>query len=166
MLSAVNALEKAGAQFIIIAANSTHSIFNEIEKHANVPLISIVKVAAENASQNNLKKLLLLGIEFTMQSTFYHKVFKQFQIKLTVPSVDQQKEINKIIFEELVIGIFKDTSKNRLLRIISQYDVDGVVLGCTELPLILKQKDCSIKLIDTLKLHAEAALDYSLSSSV
>jgi len=83
-------------------------------------------------------------------------------LKTNSPTEDEQNDINRIIFDELVIGIFKNESKNKLLEIIGNYKVDVVILGCTELPLILKQRDTDVKLINTLEIHVEAALNYSL----
>lgn len=164
ILEGINSLEKAGVEFVLMAANSPHAVFEELEILSNIPLLSIVKVTAEKAKQEGMKKLLLLGIKFTMQSSFYQNAFKRHGIEVIVPTENEQNYINRIIFDELVIGVFKNKSKNRLLEIINNYEVDGIILGCTELPLILKQKDTDVKLLDTLKIHANAALNYSLSS--
>ncbi len=147
-----------------MAANSPHAVFKELEILSNIPLLSIVKVTAEKAKQEGMKKLLLLGIKFTMQSSFYQNACKGLGIEVIVPTESEQNDINRIIFDELVISIFRNESKNKLLEIIGNYKVDGVILGCTELPLILKQEDADVKLLNTLKIHAEAALSYSLSS--
>jgi aspartate racemase len=146
-----------------MAANSPHAVFEELEILSNIPLLSIVKVTAEKAKQEGMKKLLLLGIKFTMQSSFYQDTCKRLGIDVIVPKEDKQNDINRIIFDELVIGIFKNESKNRILEIINNYEVDGVILGCTELPLIIKQKDTDVKLLDTLEIHAEATLKLFLN---
>lgn len=160
----IGALEKAGADFAIMAANSPHAVFEDVKKRSNIPLLSIVEVTAEKAYQERMKTLLLLGIKFTMQSSFYQDVVERSKITVRVPSQREQDEIDSIIFDELVIGIIKEESKKRLLQIVKKYRVDGVILGCTELPLILHQEDTDVNLLDTLELHAEAALNYSLSS--
>lgn len=165
IMSGVTALQNAGAEFIFMAANSPHAVFGEIEKLAAVPLLSIVNVTADYAQRQGLKHLLLTGIKFTMQSSFYPDACRARNIKVTVPSPEEQDEIDRIIFSELTIGIFAVESKEKLLSIISNYEVDGVILGCTELPLILKQQDTEVTLLNTLTLHAEAALDYALSRS-
>jgi len=159
----IKSLENAGAEFIIMAANSPHAVFDELQGKANVPMISIAEVTAKKAESEGMKKLLLLGIKFTMQSSFYQNVCKKYGIEMVVPNEQEQNEINKIIFDELVIGKFNEESKNKLLEIIDTYETDGVILGCTELPLILKQKDSKKKLFNTLELHAEAALEYSMT---
>lgn len=158
----IKALEKAGAEFIVIAANSPHSVFEVVEKMASVPMISIVEVAAREAEKWDMKKLLLTGIKYTMQSSFYQDVFKKHGMEVITPSEEEQDEINKIVFNELVLGIFKKETRIKLINIIKNYKVDGVILGCTELPLILDQEDTEVKLLNTLVLHARAALDFAL----
>ncbi len=157
------ALEKAGAEFIVIAANSPHSVFEVVEKMASVPMISIVEVAAREAEKWEMKKLLLIGIKYTMQSSFYQDVFSKHGMEVITPSEEEQDEINKIVFKELVLGIFKRETRAKLINIIDNYEVDGVILGCTELPLILDQEDTEVRLLDTLVLHARAALDFALA---
>ena len=163
LMSGIRSLENAGVSFIAMAANSPHAVYEELDKLAKVPLLSIVKATIDRANQENMRKLLLLGIKFTMQSTFYQDYCKELGIEVTTPSDGEQDEIDNIIFNELVIGFFKQDSKKRLLQIVNQYDVDGVILGCTELPLILNQKDTEIKLLDTVEIHTKAILNYFLS---
>ena len=98
-----------------------------------------------------------------MQNTFYQNYCKELGIEVITPSNEEQNMIDKIIFDELVIGFFKQESKENLLQIMKRYKVDGVILGCTELPLIITQKDTRIKLFDTLRIHVDATLDYYFS---
>jgi aspartate racemase len=163
LMSGINALEKSGASFIVMAANSVHAIYEDLQKLSKLPILSIVKATAEKANQENMENLLLLGIKFTMQSTFYHDYFKKLNIDVITPSDDDQEIIDKIIFDELVLGCFKQESKMKLVNIIEKFaDIDGVILGCTELPLILTQKDTEKILLDTIELHIEATLDFYL----
>jgi aspartate racemase len=162
IMEGIGCLENAGADFILMAANSPHAVFEEVRKKAKVPLINIAEVTANKAKEQGLKKLLLLGIKFTMQSTFYQNLCEQKGIEVITPSESEQDESNRIIFGELCVGNFKVDSKRRLLGIIDNYDVEGVILGCTELPLFLKQEDSDKTLLNTLELHAEAALEYAL----
>ncbi len=165
IMEGVQALERAGADFIVIAANSPHTVFEEVKGRATVPMISIAEVTVDEAERLGLKKLLLLGIKFTMRSNFYQRVCSSRGIKVITPSEGEQNEIDRIIFEELVLGVFRDESRQRILKIVSGYDVDGVILGCTELPLLIGKRDAEVPLLDTLELHVEAALDYSLSKA-
>ena len=164
IISGVRALERAGAEFVVMAANSPHAVFEEVEGLSNVPLLSIVNVTAEHAGRMGLRKLLLLGIKFTMQSSFYQDGCREYGIEIAIPAGEDQDRINRIIFEELARGIVRDASREELLGIINGRPADGVILGCTELPLILRQEDSPVPLLDTLELHAAAALDFSLSS--
>ena len=167
ILEGVRALEAAGVDFILMAANSPHAVFDSVALQAKVPMLSIVAATAQAALQAGGHKLLLLGIKFTMQADFYPRAFAELGLTVMTPSEVEQDEINRIIFNELVIGHFTTQSKARLLALIEQYaqtaGIDGVILGCTELPLLLKQDDCRIKLFDTLDLHVTAALDFALA---
>jgi aspartate racemase len=162
IMSGVESLEAAGADVILMAANSPHSVYFEIERRTMLPMISIVAETVRYAQQRHLKILLLLGIKYTMQSDFYQTACREAGIEVITPLETEQDLIERIIFEELVIGLFRAESKQTLLGIINRYNVDGVILGCTELPLIIKPDDLSIEAIDTLDIHAGAALRYSL----
>ena len=163
LMSGIEALENGGAAFIAMAANSPHAVYSYLDKLSRIPILSIVKATAEKALKEGMKNLLLLGIKFTMQNTFYQECCKKFGIEVITPSNGEQDVINKIIFDELVIGFFKQESKENLLQIINRYQVDGVILGCTELPLILTQNATKKVLLDTVDLHVDATLDYYLS---
>jgi len=165
LMEGIKSLEKAGANFILMAANSPHAVYEDLTQLAKVPILSIVKTTAEEAQRENLSKLLLLGIKFTMQSSFYQDYFAKLNMRIITPSELEQDIINQIIFDELVIGNITEESKLRLLNIINNYEVDGVILGCTELPLILQQNDTKLKLLDTVEFHVEAALKYYLIQS-
>jgi len=158
----IKSLENAGAEFMVMAANSPHSVFDIVQRNTAVPMISIVEVTAKEAKRLGMRKLLLTGIKYTMQSPFYKDVFTKHGMDVITPDEEEQEEINRIIFDELVIGIFREETRKRLLEIISSYDEDGVILGCTELPLILNREDTDIRLLNTLEIHARAALDYAL----
>ena len=111
-----------------------------------------------------LKRLLLLGIRFTMQGTFYQEAGRSHGIHVVTPGEREQDEVDRIVFDELVIGVTRDESRGRLLDIVDAYPVDGVILGCTELPMLLRRGDGRLPMLDTVEIHVEAALDYSLSS--
>lgn len=163
ILQGLDALQRAGADFALMAANSPHAVFPQVAAQTTLPLLSIVEVTAKAAQARNLRRLLLLGIRFTMQATFYADVCTRYGIDVITPDADEQNIINRIIFEELVVGNFRAESRQLLLRIIEQYAVDGVILGCTELPLLLRASDTTTPLLDTLTLHVKAAVDYALN---
>ena len=162
LMNGINSLQNGGADFIVMAANSPHAVYDKLVQRSKVPILSIVEAAAEKAKQENLKKLLLLGIKFTMQSSFYKDFFAKTDMEVITPLDSEQDIVNQIIFDELVIGKFSEESKQALLKIINNYNIDGVILGCTELPLILQQNDTDVILLDTVEVHVEAVLKYYL----
>jgi aspartate racemase len=164
ILKGIQALERAGADFVLMAANSPHAVYPQLVEESRLPLLSIVEVTAQKAQELGLKRLLLLGIAFTMESGFYQGTFQCRNMTVIPPNSDHRRAVNAIIFDELVVNQFREATRKRLLGIIDHYDIDGVILGCTELPLILKQADTATVLLDTLYLHASAALDYALES--
>lgn len=163
IMEGVEALQNAGADFIAMSANSPHSVAGEIKARAAVPLLSIVDVTMQAATRAKLKRLLLLGIRYTMQSTFYQAAGQAAGIEVIVPGEDEQDEINRIVFEELSRHEIKAESRATLQAIIGRHPADGVILGCTELPLILRPVDARLPLLDTVDLHTTAILDYALS---
>lgn len=163
IMHGVRGLEGAGAEFIVMAANSPHAVYREVSEAAMVPMISISEAVAEKAKELGLGRVLLLGIKYTMQSTFYHEKLGEHDVAVVTPDEAEQDEINHIIFDELVIGVHRDESKERLLEIMGAYPVDGVILGCTELPLIIGEGNTRLTVLDTVDIHVEAALDYALS---
>lgn len=158
----IHCLERSGADFALMAANSPHAVFREVESRVAMPLLSIVDVTAKEASDLKLEHLLLLGIKFTMQSDFYRDACQGYRIEVISPSPSHQDEIEAMIFDELVLNVIKEETRGRLIEMIGCYQVDGVILDCTELPLILYQEIVSIPVLDTLNLHVAAALDYAL----
>jgi len=162
LMSGINSLQNGGAQFVIMAANSPHAVYDELTQTAEIPILSIVEATARKALKMGLNKLLLIGIKFTMQSSFYQRIFENHNMQVITPVDIEQDVIDKIIFDELVIGKFKNESKQKLLEIIHNYNVDGVILGCTELPLILNKNDTNTTLLDTIEIHVEATLKYAM----
>jgi aspartate racemase len=162
LMEGINSLQNGGTDIIVMAANSPHAVYNQLIKKSEVPILSIVEATANEAKVKNLNKLLLLGIKFTMQSSFYQDIFAKLNMQVITPSDTEQDIVNSIIFDELVIGKFTNESRDRLLEIIGNYDVDGVILGCTELPLLLRQSDTDVILLDTVEIHVEATLNYCL----
>ena len=163
IMHGVRGLEVAGAELVVMAANSPHAVYREVSEAAAVPMISIADATAEKAAELGLERVLLLGIKYTMQSTFYHEKLGEHGVAVVTPDDGEQDEINRIIFDELVIGVHREESKERLLEIMGSYPVDGVTLGCTELPLIIGEGDTELAVMDTVDIHVEAALGYALS---
>lgn len=163
-------LAKAGADFVAISANTPHFFFDEIKNRSPLPMISIVEAAVEKARKMKLKKCGLLGTRFTMESQFFDKVFANYDIGITTPSETQKERINELLFRELEMGIFKESTKKELLDIvqnmIDQYSIDSVILGCTELPIMFTEDAyCGIPFLNTTRIHVKAIVEECLKSN-
>lgn len=161
------ALGRAGVDFALMAANSPHSRFDAVAQAAPVPLLSITDVTAAAAAADGAKRLLLLGIGYTMRGDFYSKALAQVGVDVVTPSEADQVLVDRLIFEELAQGRFTEHNRTLLNDVIERSHavtpVDGVILGCTELPLLMQQAHSRLRLYDTLALHCAAALDWALS---
>jgi len=158
----LNNLKTAGADFAVISSNTPHIVFDKLEKISPIQLISIVEEAGRKAQKLKLKKVGLLGTSSTMKENFYGDVFKKWNIDVVVPDINDQEYIQQIIFSELEFGIVKAETKKGLIeiikRMVTEDGIDGVILGCTELPLILQNKDMDIPFIDTVDEHVKSII--------
>jgi len=151
-------LVRSGADFIAIASNTPHKVFRQVNEICSVPMISIIEATRAEAVRRGVKKLCLLGTPFTMSESFYHDVFAAgSDIELVVPEASDQAFIGKTLFEEIELGIINESTEREYLNIIdrvceTEY-IDGVIMGCTELPMILKPEDIAGEYFDTLKIH-------------
>lgn len=164
LMSGISALENAKVDFVAMTANSPHAVYDDLIEKVNVPILSIVEATAEAAKKRELKKLLLLGIKFTMESEFYPKTFEKNNLEIITPSIQEQDEIDWVIFDELVVGKIRKESRQKILNIIENYDCDGVILGCTELPMLIMDNDLNVPVLDTVEIHTDKILDYALFS--
>ena len=159
-------LENAGADFLIICANTMHKIADDIENNANIPIIHIADVTAEKIIERGLSKVGLLGTSYTMEEDFYKERLKEkFNIETIIPEKNERDLINKIILNELTQGKIIQSSKQRYLEIIENLidkKAEGIILGCTEIPLLIKKDDVDIPIFDTTEIHAKAAVEYAL----
>lgn len=162
LIKEAKALETMGADCLLLGANTMHIAAHKVEQALKIPLIHIVKATREAVKNKGMKKVLLLGTMYTMQSDLYPNLFKEEEIEVVTPSKRNQASLHRIIYQELIKGNFLDASKQKVLEIIDQEDVDGVILGCTEIPLLIKQNDCQVPLLDTLELHVKAAVDFAI----
>ena len=164
----VQKLAGAGADFGLISANTPHVVFDEVQAAVTIPLISIVEATCAAVKKRGLHRLILLGTRFTMQGSFYPKVFAREGIELVVPNPGDHDYIHDKYMNELVVGKFLPETRIGLLAIVDRLaarsGIDGVILGGTELPLLLRdQSHNGIPLLDTMRIHAEAAVDEMLS---
>ncbi len=158
LLQEIQKLQRAGADFAVLASNTPHIVFDELQRQSPIPLISIVETACLAAGKLGIKRLAILGTRFTMQGTVYPTVFAGAGIKIVAPHIDEQDIVHTIYMGELVKGILLPESREQLLKIIgtmhARDGIDGVILGGTELPLILTEPSHDgIPLLDTTKLH-------------
>jgi aspartate racemase len=163
---AAKTLEKAGAQLIIICANTIHKIADEVENSINIPFIHIADATGEKIKEKNLKKVGLLGTKYTMSEDFYKKRLNdKYGIETIIPSNQDQETIDYIICEELTFNIIKKSSKQNYIKIIKKLisnGAEGTILGCTEISLLIKSSDIDIPIFDTTSIHAKKAVEYSL----
>jgi aspartate racemase len=167
VLDAAFRLKKASADFLIICANTMNQYVDAIEKETGLPVIHIADATAEEIKKKSFSKIGLLGTSFTMEMDFYKKRFNQFGIESIVPEKSDRDFIHSAIMDELLKEIIKEETKNKFLKIIDDLQnkgAEGVVLGCTEIPLLIKQKDVSIPVFNTLENHAKAAVSFALKN--
>ena len=163
LVAEVQKLAKAGADFALLASNTPHIVFDQINQASALPLVSIVEATCEEVINMGLKRIGLFGTKFTMQSGFYHRIFSINDISVIIPEEKEQNYIHDKYMGELVKGIIRDETKNELLKIINnlkdKHDIQGLILGGTELPLILKETDANeIPFFDTTRIHVKSVM--------
>jgi aspartate racemase len=162
MIDAAKRLEKGGAEMIVICTNTMHKMANEVQESINLPLIHIADTTAQSIKDLNLKKVGLLGTKFTMEQDFYKgRLTEKHGLDVIIPNDEDRELVHKIIYNELCLGNVKDSSKKEYIRIIESMvknGAEGVILGCTEIPLLIKKEDVSIPIFDTTTIHAEHAV--------
>ncbi|WP_198526436.1 aspartate/glutamate racemase family protein [Halarcobacter anaerophilus] len=168
MHNAVN-VEKGGADFLICVSNTMHKVLDDISDTIKIPFIHIVDPTAEAIKKAGLKKVGLLGTKATMESSFFKDRFKnKHNIELIIPNEEEQKIIDEIIFNELVKGIISEDSRRKYIEIskkMNQQGAQGLILGCTEIFLLLRQSDIpNLPMFNTTELHVKAAVKFALSS--
>lgn len=166
VISAKN-LERAGAKMIVLCTNTMHLCSQEIIKNTNIPFLHIAHATGNEIIKQQIKTVLLLGTKFTMEKDFLKKILiEDFNIKVMIPKENDREIVHNIIYNELVQGEIRAESKREYQRIINEAiikdGVQGVVLGCTEIPLLIKKSDVTIPIFDTTKIHAESAVVFAL----
>ena len=161
-------LKSSGADFLVMAVNTIHRVADQVEKAAGLPLLHIADAAAEGIKAAGMKRVGLLGTRHTMTEDFYRvRLRERHGIEVLIPGVEDREAVDRIIYEELARGRFEEPSRRVCLEVIDRLNADGaegVVLGCTELPLLIMPEHTDVRLFDTLALHVRAAVDYALSA--
>ncbi|GIO85624.1 aspartate racemase [Paenibacillus faecis] len=167
MMDAAQKLESGGADFIVICTNTMHKMAKEVEESVTIPLLHIADATAKEMVKDGRKKVALLGTAFTMEQDFYKgRLRDKFGLDVIVPGEADRRVIHDIIYQELCLGIINDESRQSYLSIIQELGRQGaeaIILGCTEITLLISQEHCGIPLYDTTRLHAESAVDFALS---
>jgi len=167
LVKAGTGLKEAGADFLVICTNTMHKLADIIVERTGLPLLHIVEVAGNAITERGLSKVGLLGTRFVMEEDFYRDRLQEcFGIEVLVPPEEEQNVVDRIIYEELCQGKIIDTSRRACLKIIEGLTgrgAEGIILGCTELPLLISPGDVDVPVFDTTRLHAEAAVEMALT---
>ena len=163
---AAHKLEQAGADAIFLCTNTMHKVADAIKARIQVPFLHIAEMTANVLRQNGVKAVALLGTIYTMEQDFYKKILLDQGIDVLIPDAQERQEVNRIIYEELCLGEVKESSKAYYLNVIDklcQQGAQGVILGCTEIGLLVKQSDTQHRLFDTTLIHVQEAAKFSLA---
>ncbi len=166
VLDAAQRLKRGGADFIVIASNTLNSLAGTVQRKVGLPVLHIADATGEAVRKKGLHTVALLGTKYTMEQPFYRDRLKKYGIKVVIPDERERDYINAVIFDELcadrVTKESRDGFKKIIDRLHKEEGAEGVILGCTEIPLLIKQEDVSIPVFDTTAIHSEAAVEYSL----
>ena len=160
-------LEKAGADFIVICTNTMHKVAPQIQSRIKVPIIHIAEATADELRNHNITKVALLGTKYTMTQDFYKEKLEKAGIVVLIPNEKEIEAVNDIIYHELCLGVISEPSKAKYLGIIdrlAKHGAQGVILGCTEIGLLIQQKDTVLPVFDTTTIHASRAAKLSINT--
>ncbi len=170
MIAIAQKLEKAGAGLLVICTNTMHLMAQEVQENVSIPLIHIADATAEEIKAQGMHKVGLLGTRFTMEQNFYkERLAKNYDIDVIVPGRQERDVVHNVIYNELISGIVKDASRDAFKTIIynlGKQGAEGVILGCTEIPLLIKDSDSEIPVFNSTLLHARKAIDFSLNNKL
>lgn len=165
LADAARKLEGAGAEVVLICTNTMHKVADRVAAAVSIPLLHLAMATADELRAAGIKTVALLGTKYTMEEDFYKSEVAAAGINVIIPEADDREFVNDVIYNELCVGIISENSKLRFLEIIeelSRAGAEGVILGCTEIGLLVQQKDTSIALYDTALIHAQKAADFSV----
>ena len=161
-------LQAAGADFLIIATNTMHLVVDQVRDAVDIPVLSMLDVVADTCLARGIATVGLLGTRFTMEKSFYQDALARQGIAVLVPDADQRAYVNRVIYDELVAGDIRVESRAgylSIIRALADWGAEAVILGCTEIPLLVRQQDVDLPLLDTTVLHAQAALEFALQGA-
>ncbi len=162
--SSIKDLERGGAGVILLAMNIIHKIYDEVQAKTKIPIISLMDVTAKEIKKRGVDRVFLLGTKKTMQSNYFQEVFNEYSIKTFTPTLKDQERINTIIFDELDQKIINQHSLKIILSIIDEsinnHRIEGVIIACNKLPLLLSQEDCKVICFNTMEIHCKATIRF------
>jgi len=167
MIAAGQSLERAGADFVILCTNTMHKLADEIQENIRIPLLHIADATAQKIRAAGLNKIGLLGTRYTMESDFYKgRLIDKYGLNVITPNSAEREAIHRVIYEELCLGTVKQDSREQYVRIMDRLvrsGAEGIILGCTEIELLVHNGDSRVPLFPTTKIHAIAAVEYALA---
>jgi aspartate racemase len=166
LIKAARSLENGGADFIVLCTNTMHKVADDIQANVNIPFLHIADATAQRVKASGIQTIGLLGTRFTMEEDFYKgRLSEKYGLKIVVPTAQEREIVHRVIYDELVVGRIEQSSKAQYIDIIEQMinqGAEGIILGCTEIGLLVHQEDSRVPLFDTTRIHAEAAVEYAL----
>jgi aspartate racemase len=166
LIAAAQRLEKAGADFVLICTNTMHKLYDDVQRQIRIPMLHIADATADVIKAKDIAKVGLLGTRFTMEEDFYKgRLIEKYDLEVIVPTVEEMQEVHRIIYDELCAGKIIAASRQTYIAIIKRIvgeGAEGVILGCTEIGLLVRKEDSPVPLFDTTEIHAKAAVQYAL----
>jgi aspartate racemase len=166
LITAAKSVENGGADFVIFCTNTMHKVADEVQKHIKIPILHIADATAERIKAKGMKKVGLLGTQFTMEEDFYKgRLIQKYNLEIIVPTAEAREVVHRVIYDELCMGEIKQSSRMKYADIIERLakaGAEGIILGCTEIGLLVKEEDSRVPLFDTTRIHAVAAVEYAL----
>ncbi len=166
LIAASRSVETGGADFVLFCTNTMHKVADEVQKHLRIPILHIADATAQAVKAEGLKKVGLLGTKFTMEEDFCKgRLVQKHNLEVIVPKAEAREVVHRVIYDELCIGETRPSSKMKYLDImedLAEEGAEGIILGCTEIGLLIKKEDCRVPLFDTTRIHALASVKYAL----
>ena len=168
MIAAAKNVENGGADFVIICTNTMHKMADEVQKHIQIPLLHIADATAKTIKARGLRRIGLLGTKFSMEEDFYRgRLAEKHGLEVVIPTGEEREIVHRVIYDELCIGKINQASKEQYISIMDRLvknGAEGIILGCTEISLLVRDEDSHVPLFDTTNIHAVAAVEYALDS--
>ncbi len=166
LIAAAHGLQAGGADFLLLCTNTMHCVAEELADAIGIPLLHIADASGEAIRQSGASTVGLLGTRFTMEQDFYRvRLVERFGLKVVVPDPDSRELVHRVIYDELTLGTVDDGSRDRIVEVVNRMHeegAEGVILGCTELPILIRQEHTDVPLFDTMAIHARRAVEWAL----